>query len=59
MADDKSKTRPQDASRVNIHERYEVEYWTKRFGVTPERLKEAVEKAGTSVNAVESELKRR
>jgi len=59
MADDKSKTGPQDASRVNINEKYEVEYWTKRFGVTPERLKEAVQKAGTSVNAVEAELKRR
>ena len=59
MADDKSKTAPQDASRVNIHERYEVEYWSKRFGVTPERLKEAVEKAGTSVSAVEAELTKR
>ena len=59
MSDDKSKTGPQDASRVNIHERYEVEYWSKRFGITPERLKEAVEKAGTSVSAVEAELKRR
>ena len=59
MADDKSKTGPQDASRVNVHERYELEYWSKRFGVTSERLKEAVEKAGTSVKAVEAELKRR
>jgi hypothetical protein len=58
-ADDKSKTGPQDATRVNVHERYELEYWSKRFGVTPERLKEAVEKAGTSVTAVEAELKRR
>ena len=59
MSDDKSKTGPQDASQVNIHERYEVEYWSKRFGITPERLKEAVEKVGTSVSAVEAELKRR
>jgi hypothetical protein len=58
MADDKNKTGPQDASRVNINERYEIDYWSKRFGVTPERLKEAVEKAGTSVKAVEAELKR-
>ena len=59
MADDKSKTRPQDASRVNVHERYEVEYWSQHFGVTPERLKEAVEKVGTSAKAVETALKRR
>ena len=59
MADDKSKTPPQDASHVNVHEKNEVEYWSKRFGVTPERFKEAVQKAGTSVKAVEAELKRR
>ena len=59
MADDKTKTRPQDASRINVHEEYELEYWSKHFGVTPERLKEAVEKAGTSAKAVETELKRR
>src|ERR1019366_10029448 len=26
MSDDKSKTRPQDADRVNVHEDYEVQY---------------------------------
>jgi Protein of unknown function (DUF3606) len=41
-----------------VHERYELEYWSKHFGVTHERLKEAVEKAGTSAKAVEAELKR-
>ena len=39
MADDKSKTAPQDAQRVNVHEAYEVQYWTKRFGCTPDQLK--------------------
>ena len=59
MPDDKSKTPPQDASRVNVNEKYEVEYWSKRFGVTPDRLKKAVQKVGTSVKAIEVELKRR
>jgi uncharacterized protein DUF3606 len=35
VPDDKTKTRPQDAARVNVHEKYELEYWTKKFGVTP------------------------
>jgi hypothetical protein len=39
MPDDTSKTRPQDASKVNIHEDYEVQYWTKKFGVTAEQLR--------------------
>ena len=59
MPEDKAKTRPQDARLINVHDRYAVEYWTKKFGVTEERLKAAVAKAGTSAKAMESELKRR
>ena len=58
MADDKTKTAPQDASRININEDYEVRYWTEKFGVTPEQLRAAVRKVGVSANAVENELKR-
>ena len=59
MADDKSKTRPQDAQRVNIHEDYEVEYWTKKFGCTKQQLIAAVGAVGPVVKDVEAELKRR
>ncbi len=56
MPDDKSKTRPQDASKINVHEKYEVEYWTKHLGVTPEKLKDAVNKVGVSVKEVKKHL---
>lgn len=59
MSDDKNKKNPQDSSRVNVHESYEVEYWTKRFHCTKEQLEAAVRKVGVSVRAVEEELKRR
>ena len=59
MADDKSKTRPQDSSKVNVHEDYEVQYWTKKFGCTPQQLKDAVKKVGTGAAAVEKELKKK
>ena len=59
MSDDKTKTRPQDATRINVHEKYEVEYWSKKFGVTPDQLKTAVAKVGVSATAVEKELSRR
>ena len=59
MPDDKSKRGPRDRSRIDIHEKYEVEYWTKKFGVTEEELRRAVERAGTSVADVERELKNR
>lgn len=53
MADDKSKTRPADASKINIHEDYEVEYWTKKFGCTKAQLVAAVKAVGTSAAAVQ------
>jgi hypothetical protein len=59
MADDKSKTRPQDASRVNVHEPYEVEYWCKRFGCTKAQLISAVNAVGTMVKDVERHLQSR
>ena len=59
MSDDKTKTAPQDAQRVNVHEDYEVAYWTKKFGVTAEKLKAAVKKVGVMAKDVETELKRR
>lgn len=52
MSDDKTKRIPQDASKVNVHEPYEVEYWTKKWGVTETKLKEAVSKVGVSATAV-------
>jgi len=59
MADDKSKTGPQDAARVNVNEDYEVKYWSGKFGCTAEQLKAAVKKVGVMANDVEAELKRR
>jgi len=57
MADDKTKTRPQDAKRINVNEQYELRDWSKKFGCTPEQLKKAVQKVGTSADKVEQELK--
>lgn len=57
--DDKNKRGPQDSSRVNVNEDYELEYWTRRFDVSTETLKAAVKEAGTSVAAIEQYLKNR
>ncbi len=56
MADDKTKTAPQDASRVNVHEDYEVRYWTKKWNISPQELKDAVSSVGVSVKAIEKKL---
>jgi len=57
MTDDLTKKRPQDASKVNIHEPYEVEYWTKKFGCTKAQLEAAVKAVGVQASAVEKHLK--
>jgi Protein of unknown function (DUF3606) len=56
MSDDPSKKGKQDRSRINTSEDYEVRYWSKKFGVSPEKLKAAVRKVGNSVIAVQQEL---
>jgi hypothetical protein len=55
MADDPSKTAA-DRKRISMNEAYEVEYWTEKWGVTRERLQEAVNKVGPMVADVEREL---
>lgn len=56
--DDTSKTGRQDDSQVNVNEAYEVQYWSEKFGVTADRLKQAVKAVGTQVKAVEEYLNR-
>jgi hypothetical protein len=44
--DDKSKQGASDRDRINIHEAFEVQYWTDQLGVTEAQLKEAVDRVG-------------
>lgn len=56
MADDKTKTGKPDRDRINVHEEYEVRDWAKKFGVSHERLKAAVDRVGPMVTDVRREL---
>jgi hypothetical protein len=47
---------PQDRSRINIHEDYELRYWTETLGVSKERLIALVKRVGVSAEAVRKEL---
>ena len=58
MSDDTSKRGPQDRNRISLSEDYEVKYWSEKFGVTQQQLRDAVKKVGNSAAAVENELKR-
>ncbi|HWK05416.1 MAG TPA: DUF3606 domain-containing protein [Puia sp.] len=56
MSDDLTKRRPQDSSKINIHESWELEWMSKRFGITKERLIQAIKAVGVSAEAVRSIL---
>jgi len=56
MADDLRNRGNQDRSRVNINEKWEVEYWTKKWGVTRAQLVAAVKEVGVSVAALAKKL---
>jgi hypothetical protein len=58
MPDDKTNRGPQDRARINIHEPYEVRYWTKALGVTPEQLRQLVQQHGVSADAVRQAIGR-
>lgn len=55
--DDKTKTGIADDSKINVNESYELQYWSEKLSVSKDRLKEAVESAGPSVEAVKEYLK--
>jgi Protein of unknown function (DUF3606) len=56
MSDDLSKRKPQDSSKVNVNEAWEVQYWCKKFGVTEAQLRAAVRAVGVSSSAVQRYL---
>jgi Protein of unknown function (DUF3606) len=56
MSDDLRKRGPEDRSRINVNEPWELKYWSKTLGVTPDRLKEVVRQVGTRTEDVEQYL---
>jgi hypothetical protein len=57
MADNKAKRGGADRALIAISEPYEVRYWSKKFKVTPAKLKYAVKKVGHSAKKVEAYIK--
>ena len=57
MADNKKKRGGADRGLIALSEPYEVAYWSKKFKITPAKLKAAVKKAGRSAKKVEAYIK--
>jgi hypothetical protein len=52
MSDNLGRTQPEDPTKINLHQEWEIRYWCKVLGVTEAKLREAVRAVGNSVAAV-------
>ena len=56
MPDDHAKRAPRDATQISLADEADIGYWADKFGVSGERLAEAVAAVGGSVEAVSTYL---
>ena len=56
MADNLNIRRPQDPTKINIHETWEVNYWTNKWSITADQLKNAVKAVGVLTKNVAAHL---
>ncbi|RZJ31366.1 MAG: DUF3606 domain-containing protein [Flavobacterium sp.] len=53
MMDNKQKTGKADDSRIDVNESYELQYWSEKFDVSRDELREAVKSVGPIAKDVE------
>lgn len=58
MVDDLMERGPRDRSRISLQEDWELKYWAQTFGVTEQRLKDAVRVVGSYAMDVRDYLER-
>jgi len=58
MSDDLSKRGRQDRERINVNEEHELRRWSDRYGVSPDKLRETVQRVGPMAKDVEQALGR-
>src|SRR3954468_23706988 len=56
MADDLKKTGKPDDARINVEQEHELRYWSAKFGVTADEIRQAVKAAGPMVKDVRQKL---
>lgn len=57
MADDLKQTGKPDDQRIDVDQDHELSYWSKKLGVSRDKLRETVAKTGPMVKNVERELR--
>lgn len=56
MADDLKRKAPEDPTKINVNQAWELDYWANKFGVTTQRLIAAVKAVGPMVSDVKRYL---
>jgi hypothetical protein len=54
-----SESKPQHDCRINVYDAAEIRHWARELGVSVPQLMSATQKAGTGIEAVKNELRRR
>ena len=57
MADDRTKRGKPDRIRINVHEKWEFDYWKDALGISGQQLGAAVRAVGPMVADVKAYLK--
>jgi hypothetical protein len=57
MADNPTEIGRQDEAWIDVNQDKELTYWSRKLGVSRDRLREAVARAGPLVRNVERELR--
>ncbi len=52
-------TSPPQDGRINVYDAAEIRHWARELGVSVSQLMSATQKAGTGIEAVKNELRRR
>ncbi len=56
MSDNKNLKNQQDSLRINVNEDYEVQYWSKKFGVSKDQLVATIRRVGVMAEDVKRAL---
>jgi len=54
--DNEQKIGSLESGNINVNENYEVEFWAKKFNVSPQRLREIIKVTGPAVDAITAYL---
>jgi Protein of unknown function (DUF3606) len=57
MSDNLQSRGGQDRKRIDVNQAHELRDWSRKFGVSPEELKEAVRAVGNQADKVQEHLK--